>query len=77
MMRALRANRKLKYVELDMAVNISATVNDPSFSSSWALSKIHAPSAWDNANGGGITIAILDTGVDGTHPDLAANMVPG
>jgi len=77
MMQALKANRKLKYVELDMAVNHAASVSDPSFSSSWALPKIQAATAWDSANGSGITIAILDTGVDGSHPDLAANMVPG
>ena len=76
-MNALKANRKLKYVELDMAVNVAATVTDPSFGSSWALPKIQAPAAWDSANGSGIVIAILDTGVDGTHPDLVANMVPG
>ena len=77
MMQALKANRKLKYVELDMAVNHAASVSDPSFSSSWALPKIQAPVAWDSANGSGVIIAILDTGVDGAHPDLVANMVPG
>ena len=76
-MNILRKNRNLKYVELDMAMAPAATVNDPALSSSWALPKIQAPSAWDIANGGGVTIAILDTGVDGSHPDLAANMVPG
>jgi thermitase len=76
-MQALRKDRRLKYVELDMAVAPSASVNDPSYSSSWALPKIQAPSAWDSANGSGVTIAILDTGVDSSHPDLAANMVPG
>ena len=76
-MKEMRKNRKLKYVELDMAVAHAATVTDPSYASSWALPKIQAPSAWDSANGGGVTIAILDTGVDITHPDLAANVVPG
>jgi thermitase len=76
-MKTLKANRKLKYVELDMVVKLATTVTDPSFGSSWDLPKIQAPTAWDTANGSGIVIAILDTGVDGTHPDLAANMVPG
>lgn len=76
-MRELRKNRKLKYVELDMAVAPAATVSDPAYGNSWALPKIQAPAAWDSANGSGVTIAILDTGIDSAHPDLAPNLVPG
>ncbi|MDP1679825.1 MAG: S8 family serine peptidase [Candidatus Nitrotoga sp.] len=76
-MRELKKDNRLKYVELDMAVTHDAAVSDPSYSSSWALPKIQAPLAWDSANGSGVTIAILDTGVDITHPDLAPNIVPG
>jgi hypothetical protein len=76
-MNKLKNNRKLKYVELDMAIRPSGSVSDPAFGSSWALPKIGVPSAWDNANGSGIVVAVLDTGVDGTHPDLATNMVAG
>lgn len=73
----LKKDSRLKYVELDMAIAPSLVVTDPAYSNSWALPKIQAPGAWDVANGGGITIAILDTGVDASHPDLAANLVPG
>lgn len=76
-LRALKKDKRLKYVELDMAVAPSAIVSDPAYSSSWALPKIQTPAAWDTANGSGVVIAILDTGVDGSHPDLAANLVPG
>ena len=73
----LKKDHRLKNVELDMIVTLDQTVTDPSFNRSWALPKIEAPDAWDISTGDGIIVAVLDTGVDGTHPDLVANMVPG
>jgi thermitase len=49
--------------------------NDPLFDKQWGLMKIDAPSAWTIEKGNqNITIAIVDTGVDYTHPDLSANI---
>ncbi|MBA2483876.1 MAG: S8 family serine peptidase [Nitrosomonas sp.] len=73
----LKKDPRLKNVELDMIVTLDQTITDPSFNRSWALPKIEAPTAWDISTGDGIIVAVLDTGVDSTHPDLAANMVPG
>lgn len=41
------------------------------------VSQINAPPAWDCSRGKGIRVAVLDTGIDGTHPDLAANYKGG
>ena len=67
----------IKSAELDWLVAPSQLTNDTYFASAWHLPKIQAPTAWDSTTGAGVTIAILDSGVDGTHPDLAARMVPG
>jgi len=76
--RALLNNPNIEYAEKDMLVELSAiTPNDPSFSSQWHLPKIQAPSAWDTTAGEGVTVAILDTGVEASHPDLVNNLVPG
>lgn len=73
----LKNNPHFKYAELDRAVPVALSVNDPYFGSAWHIPKIGAPSAWDATQGAGITIAILDSGVDAAHPDLLGNLVPG
>lgn len=76
--RALSKNPRIAFAEKDMLVELTeSTPNDPNFSSAWHLPKIQAPLAWDNSRGDGIVIAILDSGVNGGHPDLSAKMVSG
>ncbi|HEY5798577.1 MAG TPA: S8 family serine peptidase [Burkholderiaceae bacterium] len=66
-----------KSAELDQRVKLAAVPNDPYYGSEWHLAKIGAAQAWDKTSGAGVTIAILDSGVESGHPDLAANMVAG
>lgn len=73
----LAHNPHLKFAELDGLVRPNLTTNDPYLGSEWHLAKIGATIAWDSATGTGVTIAILDTGVDVSHPDLADKIVPG
>lgn len=52
--------------------------NDPLWQSSWSLAKVGAPAAWRVTTGSPDTIvAVLDTGIDATHPDLQGAVVPG
>ena len=77
-MRALSSNPHIDYVEKNPLVPPSAfTPNDPSYKDQWHLSRIQASVAWDVSTGNGVTIAVLDSGVEGSHPDLASSMVPG
>jgi subtilisin family serine protease/subtilisin-like proprotein convertase family protein len=83
---ALDAIRGIASAEADYAIGLTATPTDPSFGSTWGLhnagqsggavdADIDATEAWDKATGTGQTVvAVIDTGVDYTHPDLAANM---
>ncbi len=78
--RIMQSRPEVEFVELDQVLPpAELTPNDPLYSNAeWHLRKIEAPTAWSSTTGNSsITIAILDTGVDSTHPDLSAKMVPG
>jgi len=68
---------ELKFAELDRAVPVAMAVNDPYMGSEWHLAKINTPAALDTSMGSGVTIAVLDSGVNVNHPDLKANLVAG
>jgi thermitase len=73
----LRHNPALRLVELDRKYKSTLAVNDPYIGSEWHITKIGADTAWNTTQGAGVTIAILDSGVDGSHPDLVPNLVAG
>jgi len=73
----LQHHPHIKFAELDRIVHPTLIPNDPKYGEAWHLQNIGASAAWDIAQGSGITIAILDSGIDGTHPDLIENIVAG
>ena len=77
LVQALARNPHIKFAELDAYVAPSATANDTYFPNAWHLETTHTTTAWDSSVGSGVTIAILDSGVDATHPDLAGKLVAG
>ncbi len=75
----LRNLSGVELVEPDYPVQALDTFpNDPSFPSQYALIAIHAPQGWDISTGSSsATIAILDSGVDINHLDLAGKIIQG
>ena len=76
----MTAVRRLLVVAVSVVALLAAltgtasATNDTYFSRQWALSQIDAPQAWARSTGSGITIGIVDTGVDVAHPDLAGKV---
>ena len=65
------------YVEPNMKVQAQLVPNDPYWSLQWGPQKIEADYAWNTTVGDpSVLVAVVDTGIDYTHPDLAASYVP-
>ncbi|MEO5841949.1 MAG: S8 family serine peptidase, partial [Acidimicrobiales bacterium] len=86
-METLRRQPGVRFVEPNYIHRPDAVPDDPRFPEQWALhntgqyangvvdADIDAPEAWDLTTGStGITVAVIDTGIDYNHPDLAGNL---
>ena len=79
--RRLEDQAGVRFVEPNGTVKATATAStvpaDRLFARQWALARadgIGAPGAWWTTRGAGAVIAVVDSGMDLTHPDLAANL---
>jgi subtilisin family serine protease len=62
-------------VSSELKARTTLTPDDPGISYQWALNTVDAYDAWDVSVGThDVVVAVLDTGIDWNHPDLAANM---
>ncbi|RKX46152.1 MAG: peptidase S8 [Thermotogae bacterium] len=55
----------------------SESSEDPYYPHQWALRTLKAEEAWEKATGEGIVVAVVDTPIDGEHPDLIGQFVTG
>jgi serine protease len=83
--RELAADPRVLSVHPDSPVQLRYSPNDPAFVNAdphaptgdlaqWNLVREGGPAAWDLSKGNGAEVAVVDTGVDGSHPDLAGRI---
>jgi len=75
---ALRHDPRVVSVEQDSADQATVVPNDPHWTQAWGPKLVNAPAAWNTSTGSSKTIiAIVDTGVDPSQPDLRGRVLRG
>jgi subtilisin family serine protease len=59
------------------AAALAAPTGDEYFAKQWGLQQVKAPAAWATTRGAGAVVAIVDSGVDRSHPELSGKLVGG
>lgn len=73
--RWFRSHPDVLHVEQNYRYSLHARPNDPQEGHLYGLDRISAPAAWDISTGStNVIVAVMDTGIDTTHPDLAPNL---
>ncbi|MBS4095588.1 MAG: S8 family serine peptidase [Sulfuricella sp.] len=76
---AIRRDANVLYAEPNYYGHFEETVppppDDPSYASQWWLPAVGDRALWALGKGKGVVVAVIDTGVDLTHPDLTANLL--
>jgi subtilisin family serine protease len=85
--RLLRRLPGVRFVEAERRHELRLVPNDPSLTTpetapgtppgtvlQWWVARTNLPAAWDIERGAGATVAVIDTGVDGGHPELAGKI---
>ena len=80
----LEADPRVEFAEPDVVVHLALTPTDPLYATyqwhmgSTAAGSIGLPTAWNTTTGNAsIIVAVIDTGVDGAHPDLSGKITTG
>ena len=68
----------VRYAEPNYLARAAGYPNDPYIGDQWNMRRVSAPAAWDLTFGSySLVVAVIDSGVDRTHPEFAGRLAPG